>query len=81
VNTSTIAVMVDESLLAQALRLPESERLELADVLRESVAHRDPELTDEVRSILEAAQRDAEENPHDERRWSQARGKLFPHLT
>ena len=72
--------MVDKSLLEQVLRLPDDERLELADVLRESVAYRDPELTDEVRAILDDSRRDAEENPHDERPWFQARGELFPHL-
>lgn len=79
-HTSTIGVMVDRSLLEQVLRLPDDERLKLADVLRESVAYRDPELTDEVRATLDDAERDAEENPLDERPWSQARGELFPHL-
>lgn len=62
------------------MRLPEGERLELADALRESVFHRQPELTDEVRAILDQAQRDLVNNPQDERPWSEARGELFQHL-
>lgn len=73
--------MVDKALLEQALQLPESDRLELADALHASVIGRDPELTDEVRMILDEAERDAQRNPGDERPWSQARGDLFPHLT
>lgn len=79
-NTPTIGSMVDKMLLEQALRLSDDERLEPAGALRNSVAHRDPEMTDEVRAILDDAQRDAEQNPSDERSWSVARRELFPHL-
>lgn len=79
-KTTTIGFMVDKALLEQVLRLPDDERLELADTLRESVAYHDPELTDEVRSLLDEIQRDAEQHPQNERPWSQARGELFPHL-
>lgn len=72
---------MDKALLEQALQLPDDERLELADALRESVDFRDPELTDDVRALLDDGQHDAEKNPHDERPWSQARSELFPHLS
>lgn len=73
--------MVDRTLLAQALKLSDSERLELADALRESIAYRDPELTDEVRAVLADAERDVKVNPESERPWSASRRELFPHLT
>lgn len=65
--------MVDKGLLEQALQLPSDERLELADALRASVDWRDPELTDEVRVLLEAAAHDARVSPGDERPWADAR--------
>ncbi|MBX3092988.1 MAG: addiction module protein [Cryobacterium sp.] len=72
--------MVDRTLLEQAMKLPDSERLELADALRESIAYRDPELNDEVRAVLADAEQDVSDNPAHERAWSRARRELFPHL-
>lgn len=52
--------LVDQAILDQAMRLPEDEHLELADTLRQSVDHTDPELTPGVRAILERVEREAE---------------------
>lgn len=72
--------MVDRALLEQALELPDSEKLALADALRESIVFHDTELTDEVRTALNHAEQDVEDNPAHERTWSEARRTLFPHL-
>lgn len=76
----TIGAMVDRTLLEQALELPDSEKLALADALRESIVFHDTELTDEVRTALDHAEQDVEDNPAHERTWSEARRTLFPHL-
>lgn len=72
--------MVDPTLLELALKLPHSERLELADALLKSIAGRDPELTEAVRAQLADAGSDVAVNPTDERSWSEVRRELFPHL-
>ncbi|GAB2527584.1 hypothetical protein GCM10027064_25700 [Microbacterium petrolearium] len=71
---------MEKSLLEQALRLPREEQLELADALWESASYRDPELTDEVRELLDERLRDMRDNPGAESTWPEARDRLYARL-
>ncbi len=72
-----IVCMGRETLLDQALRLPQNERLALADALVASAREPDPELTDEIRAMLDQAEHDAREHPERLVPWADVREQLL----
>jgi putative addiction module component (TIGR02574 family) len=64
---------MNDALLAQAKRLPISERLELIAALWDTLDGNELPVTCEEREVLEARMADIEANPSAEESWSEAK--------
>jgi putative addiction module component (TIGR02574 family) len=67
---------MNDALLAQAKRLPVSERLELIAALWDTLDGNELPITREEREILEARMADIEANPSAQESWSEAKAWL-----
>jgi putative addiction module component (TIGR02574 family) len=67
---------MNDALLAQAKRLPVSERLELIAALWDTLDGNELPITREEREILETRMADIEANPSAEESWSEAKAWL-----
>ncbi len=68
--------MVNEDLLAAALRLSPSERLELIETLWDTLSDEDIPVTPEERALLDARLADLEANPQDQSPWPEVKARL-----
>jgi putative addiction module component (TIGR02574 family) len=64
---------MNDALLAQAKKLPISERLELISALWDTLDSAEIPVTREEREVLEARMADIEANPSAEESWSEAK--------
>jgi len=67
---------VRSDLLAQALKLPPIERLELIEALWDTLSPADLPVTDEERGILDQRMSEMKATPDDERPWSEVKARL-----
>lgn len=63
-------------LLAEALKLTSTERLELIEALWDTLWEADLPLTDEERALLDDRLTDLEVNPTDQSAWSEVKARL-----
>ena len=67
---------MDAHLLAQALKLSPSDRLQLIQALWETLSEEDVPVGPEERALLDARLPDFETNPGDQSPWSEGRARL-----
>jgi len=63
-------------LLAEALRLSPSDRLQLIEALWNTLSEEDIPVTPEERALLDARLADLEANPGDQSPWSEVKARL-----
>ena len=63
-------------LLAEALRLSPSDRLQLIEALWDTLSEEDIPVTPEERALLDARLADLEANPGDQSPWSEVKARL-----
>ena len=63
-------------LLAAALRLSPSERLELIEALWDTLAEQDLPVTPEEQALLDARLADMDANPNDQSPWEEVKARL-----
>ena len=68
--------MIDESLLAKVSSLSPADRLELIDVVWDTLAPDDLPVTDAERALLDARLADMERNPNDQSSWPEVKARL-----
>ena len=67
---------MNTDLLAEALKLSLSERLQLIEALWETLSEEDIPVTPEERALLDARLADLEANPDDQSPWSEVKARL-----
>ncbi len=67
---------MNTDLLAEALKLSPSERLQLIEALWETLSEEDIPVTPEERALLDARLADLEANPDDQSPWSEVKARL-----
>ncbi len=67
---------MNTNLLAEALKLTPSERLQLIEALWDTLSEEDIPLTAEERALLDARLADLEANPDDQSPWSEVKARL-----
>ena len=67
---------MNPDLLAEALKLSPSDRLQLIEALWDTLSEEDIPVTPEERALLDARLADLESNPADQRPWSEVRARL-----
>ena len=67
---------MNTDLLAEALKLSLSERLQLIEALWDTLSEEDIPLTAEERALLDARLADLEANPDDQSPWSEVKARL-----
>ncbi len=67
---------MDAHLLAQALKLSPSDRLQLIQALWDTLSEEDIPVSPEERALLDARLADLEANPGDQNPWSEVRARL-----
>ncbi len=67
---------MDAHLLAQALKLSPSDRLQLIQALWDTLSEEDIPVSPEERALLDARLADLETNPGDQSPWSEVRARL-----
>ena len=68
--------MIDKSIVEQIVRLKPAERLELIELVWDSLSPDDLPLTDADRSLLDARLADMESNPADQSSWDDVKSRL-----
>lgn len=63
-------------LLAEALKLSPSERLQLIEALWDTLSEEDIPVTSEERALVDARLADLEANPDDQSPWSEVKARL-----
>lgn len=76
VATSTIDVMVDQTLLTQAKQLTPADRLELIGELWQTLDHEALPVTDAERTMLDERLADLSADPESGRSWEEAEAEL-----
>jgi putative addiction module component (TIGR02574 family) len=67
---------MNTDLLAEALKLSPSERLQLIEALWDTLSEEDIPVTPEERALLDARLADLEANPDDQSPWSEVKARL-----
>ncbi len=67
---------MNTDLLAEALKLSPSERLQLIEALWNTLSEEDIPVTPEERALLDARLADLEANPDDQSPWSEVKARL-----
>ena len=67
---------MNTDLLAEALKLSPSERLQLIEALWDTLPEEDIPVTAEERALLDARLADLEANPDDQSPWSEVKARL-----
>jgi putative addiction module component (TIGR02574 family) len=67
---------MNRDLLAEALKLSPSDRLQLIEALWDTLSEEDIPVTPEERALLDARLADLEANPGDQSPWSEVRARL-----
>lgn len=67
---------MNADLLAEALRLSPSDRLQLIEALWDTLSEQDIPVTPEERALLDARLADLEANPGDQSPWPEVRARL-----
>jgi len=67
---------MNTDLLAEALKLSPSDRLQLIEALWDTLSEEDVPLTAEERALLDARLSDLETNPGDQSPWSDVKARL-----
>ena len=67
---------MNADLLAEALKLSPSDRLQLIEALWDTLSEEDIPVTPEERALLDARLADLEANPADQNPWSEVRARL-----
>lgn len=67
---------MNTDLLAEALKLSPSDRLQLIEALWDTLSEEDIPVTGEERALLDARLADLEANPGDQSPWSEVRARL-----
>jgi putative addiction module component (TIGR02574 family) len=67
---------MNPDLLAEALRLSPSDRLQLIEALWDTLSEEDLPVTPEERALLDARLADLEANPGDQNPWSEVKARL-----
>ena len=67
---------MNADLLAEALKLSLSDRLQLIEALWDTLSEEDIPVTPEERALLDARLADLEANPGDQSPWSEVRARL-----
>jgi putative addiction module component (TIGR02574 family) len=67
---------MNTDLLAEALKLSPSDRLQLIEALWDTLSEEDIPVTREERALLDARLADLETNPGDQSPWSEVRARL-----
>lgn len=67
---------MNPDLLAEALRLSPSDRLQLIEALWDTLSEEDLPVTPEERALLDARLADLEANPGDQSPWAEVRARL-----
>jgi len=67
---------MNADLLAEALRLSPSDRLQLIEALWNTLSEEDIPVTPEERALLDARLADLEANPGDQSPWSEVKARL-----
>ena len=68
--------MIDNALLEKIRNLEPADRLELIDVVWDSLSSTDLHLTDDERDLLDARLADMESNPDDQTSWADVKKRL-----
>ena len=67
---------MNPDLLAEALKLSPSDRLQLIEALWDTLSEEDIPVTPEERALLDARLADLEANPGDQSPWSEVKARL-----
>jgi putative addiction module component (TIGR02574 family) len=67
---------MNPDLLAEALRLSPSDRLQLIEALWDTLSEEDLPVTPEERALLDARLADLEANPGDQSPWAEVKARL-----
>jgi len=67
---------MNADLLAEALKLSPTDRLQLIEALWNTLSEEDIPVTPEERALLDARLADLEANPEDQSPWSEVRARL-----
>jgi putative addiction module component (TIGR02574 family) len=67
---------MNPDLLAEALKLSPSDRLQLIEALWDTLSDEDIPVTPEERALLDARLADLEANPSDQSPWSEVKARL-----
>ena len=67
---------MNSDLLAEALKLSPSDRLQLIEALWDTLSEEDIPVTPEERALLDARLADLEANPRDQSPWSEVKARL-----
>jgi putative addiction module component (TIGR02574 family) len=67
---------MNADLLAEALKLSPSDRLQLIEALWDTLSEEDIPVTPEERALLDARLADLEANPGDQSPWSEVRARI-----
>ena len=67
---------MNTDLLAEALKLSPSDRLQLIEALWDTLSEEDIPVTPEERSLIDARLADLEANPGDQSPWSEVKARL-----
>ncbi len=67
---------MNTALLAEALKLSPSDRLQLIEALWDTLSEEDIPVTPEERSLIDARLADLEANPGDQSPWSEVKARL-----
>lgn len=68
--------MIDAALISRVKNLSVAERIELIGAVWDSLSPSDVPVTDEDRALLDARLADLENNPGDQRPWSEVQARL-----